>query len=270
MVKKVFIDPGHGGNDRSNRGPTGYVEADGTLDLALRLKQVLVARGYQVMLSRETDLTVPLEQRPAAANQWGADVLLSIHTNSNGPTAGGIETWFSRNGEWGEQFHLPAQDMARAVQQQLVLATGLRDRGAKARLVTREDSPIRGMDYYAVIRKARCPAVIVEVGFHSNPQEEALLKTKEFRQLAAAAIAQGLTAVLGEQVLPTPPAPEQQLLDVPKDHWARPAVEWVVSQGLMLGYPDGTFRGEASLNRYELAVVIHRALAKVDSSPVIK
>ena len=191
-MPKIFIDPGHGGSDTANRGPSGYVEAHGVLDIALRLKDLLVP-SYDVLLSRELDITLSLEDRTNKANTWGADLLVSIHTNAaSSPEARGIETWHSKNGEWGTVFQAEAKRVALIVQEELVRATGLKDRGVKTRLVDRRDSPIYGLDYYAVIRKAKCPVLIIEAGFHTNPQEEALLKTSEFRQKVAEAIAAGI------------------------------------------------------------------------------
>ena len=189
--KKIAIDPGHGGEDRVNRGPTGYVEADGVLDIALRLKRLLLD-AFDVYLTRESDITVALNDRPAKANNWGADLLVSIHTNAASPEAQGVETWHSKNGEWGTVFQAEARQVALIVQEELVRATGLKDRGIKTRLVDRRDSPIYGLDYYAVIRRAKCPALIIEAGFHTNPLEEARLKTADFRQKVAEAIAAGL------------------------------------------------------------------------------
>ncbi len=68
MLYRIFIDPGHGGSDRANRGPTGYVEADGALDIALRLRSKLQALGFIVGMSRDKDVTVSLTQRGKMAH----------------------------------------------------------------------------------------------------------------------------------------------------------------------------------------------------------
>ena len=71
---KVFLDPGHGGEDRSNRGPTGYVEADGMLDVCLKLRNELLSTGaFEVKLSRDKDMTVGVRERGQMAAKWGAD-----------------------------------------------------------------------------------------------------------------------------------------------------------------------------------------------------
>lgn len=204
----IVYDPGHGGDDRANRGPTGYIEADGVLDMALRARAPVIGAGLDLRYTRETDKTVALYDRPALANQWGAALLVSWHTNAaDDPKAEGIETFYSKNGEWGDKFHAQARLVAEAVQQELVAATGLKDRGIKTRLVDRTDSPIHGMDYYAVIRRANCPAIIVEIGFHTNSREEALLKTAEFRQKAAMAVTEGIKRIYGKMTPIMAPAP---------------------------------------------------------------
>jgi len=178
-LPRIFIDPGHGGKDRTNRGPTGYIEADGVLDIALRLRLLLQAAGFLVHLSRETDSTVNLYDRSSKTNNWGADLFVSIHTNAHpNPSANGVEAWHSLNGEWGGQFHAEAKRVANIVQTELVARTGLRDRGIKTRLIETAGSPIRGMDWYAVIRRTKCPAIIIEAGFHTNPTEEACSSLK--------------------------------------------------------------------------------------------
>lgn len=189
---KIVLDPGHGGADRANRGPTGYIEADGVLDIALRLRTLLVNAGYEVLMTRDKDETVELYRRAEMANQWQGQLFLSLHTNAADSTANGIETFHSFNGEWGRIFYEEAKRTAEVIQRRLIQATGWRDRGIKTRLVTNTSSAIYGKDYYAVIRRSRMPALITELGFHTNPNEEALLKTVGFRQKLAEALALGI------------------------------------------------------------------------------
>ncbi len=190
---RIVLDPGHGGADRANRGPTGYIEADGVLDIGLRLRNLLIDAGYEVTMTRDKDETLELYQRSERANQWQGQLFISLHTNAAADsTANGIETFHSYNGEWGSIFREEAKRAAEIVQRRLVQATGLRDRGIKTRLVSNSTSAINSLDYYAVIRRSRMPALITEMGFHTNPNEEALLKTVGFRQRLADAIAAGI------------------------------------------------------------------------------
>lgn len=257
---KVFIDPGHGGRDRSNRGPTGYVEADGVLDIALRLKPIIEDAGLKVKMSRERDETVTLYDRPRMANEWDADIFVSIHTNAGPPSAHGIEVFHSMNGEWGAKFSSDARRLAALVLRELVEATGLHERGIKTRLVTTSGSPIQGMDYYAVIRRAKCPAIITEVGFHSNPREEALLKTPDFRQKAAEAIARGIKQYFN--IESDAAEHDGPFKDVSPDYWAAGAIRYVseMEPPLMAGFPDGTFRPNEPVTRAQLAVIIQRMI----------
>lgn len=209
----IVLDPGHGGKDRTNRGPTGYVEADGALAIALAAREFLWSAGVKVRMTRESDKTVELYTRPYLANEWEADLYVSIHTNAAAdPNAAGIETYHSLNGEWGNQFYPQAHELALFVQTELARATGFKDRGIKTRLVTREDSPIKGMDYYAVIRRAKRPAIITEVGFHTNPGEEAKLKDAAFLKKSGEAIAMGITGFIGGPPMPLPPLPQKETL----------------------------------------------------------
>ncbi|MEW5920497.1 MAG: N-acetylmuramoyl-L-alanine amidase [Bacillota bacterium] len=256
---KVFIDPGHGGKDRANRGPAGYVEADGVLDMAKRLRLILeTVPGMNVKMSREADETVALYDRPKMANAWGADIFISIHTNAGPPAAHGIETFHSLQGEWGSKSSSDARRLAGLVQQELVKATGLSDRGIKTRLVTTGGSPIQGMDFYAVIRRTKCPAIITEVGFHSNPREEALLKTDSFRQKAAEAIASGVKKYYG--IKEDAEKLQGTFTDVPQNHWAAGAIRFVSDgeRAIMSGFSDGAFKPDEPVTRAQLAVVAER------------
>lgn len=181
---KVCIDPGHGGGDRSNRGPTGYVEADGVLDIALKLQTFLEKyNNIEVMMTRGVDTTVTLQSRVALANKANADIFISVHTNAfSSPAAEGIETFHSIIPAPGTGGH----KLASCIQEEICKATGLKSRGIK----TRKGSD--GRDYYYVIKNTKMPAVIVECGFHTNFTEEKLLKTDEFRLKCAQGIGRGI------------------------------------------------------------------------------
>ena len=190
---KIVLNPGHGGKYRSNVGPTGYVEADGVLDIGLRLKALLQAHSTAtVYMTRETDKTLELYERAALANKWNGDLYISLHTNAGVKTAQGAEIYHTKRNEWGTKDAAEAKRVAAIVQKHVVAKTGMVDRGIKTRTVTSKGSPIYGMDYYADIRLVNMPALLMETGFHSNPEEEAKLKTGSFRQLIAEGILEGL------------------------------------------------------------------------------
>lgn len=220
---KIVIDPGHGGNDRANRGPTGYVEADGVLDISLRLKP-LIEPYFEVKLTREKDKTVELHERSAISNEWGADLFISIHTNAGPVNAKGIETYYTNNNE-------EAKRVGGIIQSHLVDTLGLHDRGIRTRLLD------NGQDYYSVIRRTEAPALLLEIGFHSNPEEEALLKTSEFRQKAAEAIASGLKEAFDVSI-PNWKESGKNFLEgkgfITKDHWEADDVVDIGTLGAVL------------------------------------
>jgi N-acetylmuramoyl-L-alanine amidase len=177
------------------------------LDVALRLEKLLLKDGFDVVLTRRTDVFIPLEQRPAIANREGADLFVSIHANaSRDPKARGVEVYylsFASNPEAeavaarenatsaGGMHNLPSivraialnnkldesRDLAGMVQQSLAARlarsnAGLRSRGVKK-------AP------FVVLIGAQMPSILAEIGFITNRQESALIKTPVYRQKVA-------------------------------------------------------------------------------------
>jgi N-acetylmuramoyl-L-alanine amidase len=169
--KVIAIDPGHGGSDPGAVGVTGLQEKVVNLDVGLRVASKLRSLGARVVLTRDTDVFIPLAQRPAIAQAAGAHVYVSVHSNAH-PSAqiGGTETYYYSNASRGLASHM---------QRRLVAALDLRDIGTK-------------YGNFLVIRQASMPAVLLELGFLSNVHEESLLRTDGFRQKAADAIVQAL------------------------------------------------------------------------------
>ena len=214
-VRTIVIDPGHGGDEVGAQGPGGTNEKTIALSIARKLRAELVnARGLQVFLTRDKDVEVPLDERTAIANNYKADVFLSIHANaSRARGARGSEVYFlsyqasdeeSRRMALQEGMaepiaHAPAGsdlalilwDMAQAehleessslasrIQEELAVVTGSEGRGVK-------QAPFR------VLVGAAMPAVLVEVAFISNPDEEKLLASDAYQSRVAAALARGL------------------------------------------------------------------------------
>lgn len=179
-----MIDPGHGGTDKSNIGPTGYIEADGVLDISLKLRDELLAtRAFEVNLTRETDVSVGVRERGMMAAQWRADLFISQHTNATGlinnTSIRGTEVYSSvkRNDD------ALAAEMSKAIAE----AIGTKDRGAKKR----ESTIYPGEDYYGVIDAAADGGVphilLIENAYHDNKEDEALLKDPEKRRAIAKA-----------------------------------------------------------------------------------
>jgi N-acetylmuramoyl-L-alanine amidase len=181
----IVVDAGHGGHDSGALG-NGLCEKQLTLDTALRLEKRLRQRGFRVVLTRNDDRFLSLFDRPQIANELPNALFVSIHYNDNTTASGdGVETFYAvRKAGW-----LPVsvngangcEVLAQCVQSALVSTLGVTDRGAKPRQL-------------AVVRYARCPAVLVEGGFINNPAEARKLALPEYREMVATAIADGVAA----------------------------------------------------------------------------
>lgn len=193
---KVCIDPGHGGADRANRGPTGYIEADGNLKVARFLKDELSRAGaFYVMLTRTADSTVGLRERANRAADFGADLFLSIHSDAcNGKSRGPVSFY---------SVDLPGdRQLANDITAAIAKAFGTVDRGGRTRAADPASPGATGAtkadaeDYYAVIDQAQDRGiphvVLVEMMFHDNPAEEVILKDdanlKKIAQIMAGCI----------------------------------------------------------------------------------
>src|SRR6266702_7051450 len=167
----VVIDAGHGGYDRGGIPGQRVAEKEMTLDVAQRLKKALTANGYRVVMTRDSDVFVPLATRVAIANSYSNAIFVSIHFNSaNRAGAGGIETYF---------YSRESLPLASAIH---YFVAG----GAPS-----SNRNVRRRGYY-VLRKTSVPAVLVECGFLTNPTEAAYAQTASYRQKLAEEIAAGI------------------------------------------------------------------------------
>jgi N-acetylmuramoyl-L-alanine amidase len=167
----VVIDAGHGGYDRGGIPGQRVSEKEMTLDVAQRLKKVLTSNGYRVVMTRDSDVFVPLGTRVAIANSYRNAIFVSVHFNSAKRTgASGIETYF-----YGRD-SLP---LASAIHYYVAGGAPSANRNVRRR------------GYY-VLRKSNVPAVLVECGFLTNPTEAALAQTASYRQKLAEEIAAGV------------------------------------------------------------------------------
>jgi N-acetylmuramoyl-L-alanine amidase len=208
-ITRVVLDPGHGGHDPGAMG-RGLNEADLTLDVALRLETLLLAEGLEVVLTRRTDVYVPLEERTAIANRESADLFLSIHANaSRNAAAQGVETYFlsfasspdaeavaarENSASSGGMHNLPdivkaitlnnkldeSKDFAAMVQEALV--SRLRRSNKNLRNLGVKKAP------FVVLIGAGMPSVLAEISFLTNKQDLALLKTNTYKQRIAEAL----------------------------------------------------------------------------------
>ena len=182
-LPKVVLDPGHGGTDPGAIGPGGLREAYVNMALAYRVKELLEPAGLAVLLTREADTEVGLYERPEIANEAEADIFVSIHCNASDSPASGVETYCLALGG-------PAGKLASLIQTRVVQATGAINRGVKTA-------------NFAVLRETNMPAALVEVGFISNPGEEARLKDAGYQRTIARAIAGAIAEYTGVS-LPEP------------------------------------------------------------------
>src|SRR2546423_13919506 len=167
----VVIDAGHGGHDRGGIPGQRISEKEMTLDVAQRLRNVLSASGYRVVMTRDSDVFVPLPTRVAIANSYRNAIFVCIHFNATQRAgAGGIETYFYSRGS------LP---LASAIHNYVVGGAPSANRGVRRR------------GYY-VLRKTNIPAVLVECGFLTNPTEAAYAQNASYRQKLAEEIATGV------------------------------------------------------------------------------
>lgn len=193
----VVLDAGHGGHDKGAASRLG-LEKDYSLDVVLRIKPLLERRGIKVVLTRSTDLFLPLPQRPAIANGIKDSIFVSVHFNSTStnPLARGFEIYsVAPRGAPATNDAIPrARDLreepANAVD---TLSAALAGSVYHAMLgfVPMEDRGIKHARF-AVLRLCRQPSILIECGFVSNSAEAALISTPAWRQSVAEAIATGI------------------------------------------------------------------------------
>ena len=167
----VVIDAGHGGHDRGGIPRQRVPEKSMALDVAQRLKAVLQANGYRVVMTRDSDVFIPLGTRVAIANSYRNAVFVSVHFNSASRRgANGIETYF-----YGRE----SLSLASAIHYYLNSVAPTPNRGVRRR-------------GFFVLRKTRIPSVLVECGFLTNPTEAQYAQSSAYRQKLADAIARGI------------------------------------------------------------------------------
>ncbi|MCX6965562.1 MAG: N-acetylmuramoyl-L-alanine amidase [Verrucomicrobia bacterium] len=169
----MVIDAGHGGHDPGARAVKGNHEKVLALDISLRVSRILRASGLRVVETRTGDYFVPLDKRVSISNRTRDSVFVSIHLNwARRSRASGVETFF---------YSSRSSRLAANIQREIVRPYGAKNRGIK---------PGR----YYVIRKNKRPAVLVELGFVSNSNENNSLQKSHIRQKLAEAVARGILA----------------------------------------------------------------------------
>jgi N-acetylmuramoyl-L-alanine amidase len=212
----VVLDPGHGGAEVGAQGPAGTLEKDATLALARRLRGALTNQlGMQVFMTRERDQELSLDERTSIANNYKADLFVSIHANAaRNQVARGSEVYFlsyqatdddSRHAAMTEGgAEIPAPGRGGSSDLDLVLwdmaqASHLEESSALASRVLEELATVSGSEGrgvkqapFRVLVGAAMPAILIEVGFISNPEEEKLLLSAAYQQKVVDALARGI------------------------------------------------------------------------------
>lgn len=214
-IRTIVIDPGHGGKDPGAIGRHDLMEKEIVLDVGLRLKGLIKERlGAQVIMTREEDIFIPLEERTAIANAKDADLFISIHTNSSRrKEAKGVETYLL-----GRATDRAAMDAAlrensaprnKASDDLQFILTDLLTTAKKeeslrlahyvqANIVEKLEPRYKSLDHgvkqapFYVLVNAKMPSILAEISFISNPEEERLLAEGEYRQMIAEAIFEGI------------------------------------------------------------------------------
>jgi len=169
----VVIDAGHGGHDRGARAVKGNHEKVLALDISQRVSRILRASGLRVVETRTGDYFVPLDKRVSISNRTRDSVFVSIHLNwARRSRASGVETFF---------YSSRSSRLAANIQREIIRPYGAKNRGIK---------PGR----FYVLRKNKRPAVLVELGFVSNSNENNSLQKSHIRQKLAEAVARGILA----------------------------------------------------------------------------
>jgi N-acetylmuramoyl-L-alanine amidase len=215
-LSRVVIDPGHGGHDQGTEGPHGLLEKDLVLDVAQRLGALIEDRlGAEVIYTRTDDTFIPLEGRTALANEKKADLFLSVHANSSPlPHIAGVETFYLNISGTKDALDVAARENASSQKSifeltDLVQKIAKYDKSEESReFASRLQAALyafsarnipgsknRGVKSapFVVLIGANMPSILAEIGFLSNPKEEALLKKPDYRQKLADALCRGVT-----------------------------------------------------------------------------
>ncbi len=222
----IVIDPGHGGRDPGAMGPAGTCEKDRALEIALLVRDILEIRDpdLKIVMTRSTDSYVSLGERTRLANSMKADLFISIHCNAAGnSSAHGFETYFlsrARNndsravemlensvveydeGNQGYQedaLSFLLADIAQNIylERSSSLAVAIQNSIA-GRFIGRASRGVKQAGFY-VLRGALMPSVLVEVAFISNPEEERMLQSLDFRLASAEAIVDAVLTFAGQE-----------------------------------------------------------------------
>lgn len=214
-VRRIVLDPGHGGHDPGAVGHSGLQEKDVVLSIGLKLRERIKEElGLDVVMTRSTDVFIPLEERTAIANKVGADLFVSIHANAApNRNATGIETYYLNLAKTEKVAQLAAKENGTSLEKVSTLQAILFDlmanyklndsahladeiqksihKKAKTRYPETKNLGVKQGPFYVLVG-ASMPSILTEVGFISNSSEETKLKDPEFHELLADGILEGV------------------------------------------------------------------------------
>ena len=219
-IGRIVIDPGHGGHDTGTIGPTGLMEKDLCLDVALRLGKIIEQRlpNADVVYTRSDDTFIPLEERTSIANEAKADLFISIHANSSRDMdARGIETYYLNLKGTSEAMEVASRENATAqegvheleslvkriaqtekIDESKEFAEDIQQSLSERMQRTSKSVRNRGVRKapFVVLIGEDMPSILTEISFLSNPADEKLLKQPEQRQRVAEGLYQGISSYL--------------------------------------------------------------------------
>ncbi len=213
-ISRIVVDPGHGGKDPGAIGPCGEKEKDITLAVGIKLAARLTEKGYEVLLTRDTDVFIPLEERTAFANKNKADLFISIHLNANEITSlKGIETYFLNLTTDASAIKVADRENASSSQKMSDIQFIIKDMMLNARInessrfassihnsiITTlcksghscRDHGVKQAPFY-VLMGAQMPSILIETGFITNAAESRLLQTKAYQNSIIKGIVSGI------------------------------------------------------------------------------
>ncbi len=194
-IRKIVLDAGHGGRDHGATGKTGLREKDVNLSIVLRLAQDLRERGMEVVLTRDSDVFISLNERVRICNRENPDLFISMHINaSRSRSANGVETYFARetlddlvrarnaSGSSGSGDYYMRLAMAHTLfdmSRCRSIEIGAKVQESLHQVLSSADRGVKGAGF-RVLKGAMCPALLLEIGFISNPDTERKLRSSKY------------------------------------------------------------------------------------------
>lgn len=218
-IRRIVVDPGHGGHDPGAVGPSGIQEKDVVLAIGIKLRELFKEElGVDVVMTRSSDVFIPLEERTAIANKVGADLFLSVHANAApNRSAAGIETYYLNLAKTDKVAQLAAKENGTSLEKVSVLQAILFDLMANYKLndsahladevqrslhkkIRSRHNDVKNLGVkqgpFYVLVGASMPSILVETAFLSNAAEESRLKDPAYQEIAAEGILEGVRSYI--------------------------------------------------------------------------